>query len=75
MAARRKLGKALAVTERGEPGRSKEIGTPRTSFFRWATSVLNLAKPRIIEAQRIGTMPDETAAEGVEPADRQGARR
>ena len=65
MAARWKLGRSLAAKERGGPGgrpSNKEPTTGRSGFWKWVKDVLQLEAPRVVEAQRIGCMPDEEMA-------------
>jgi hypothetical protein len=70
MKARWKLGGALAKVERApEGGDRRTTGKQVTSgFWRWTKEVLALSKPIAVEAQRIGTMPDEELAKLYEQA-------
>jgi hypothetical protein len=65
MAARWKLGRALAKVERATaPGKGKMALTSLTSLLQ----KLSLTKPIALEAQRIGCMPDEEMARLFEEA-------
>ena len=55
--ARWKLGRLLRQIERPPAGRPK-IGHPVTNFVKWATKELGLAKATLVDAQRIGAMPE-----------------
>jgi hypothetical protein len=68
MAARWKLGKALAAVERGNgPGRGQKMSPGETSF-RKLLMELDLDKSVAMKAQRIGAMPDEEMARAFEQA-------
>jgi N6-adenosine-specific RNA methylase IME4 len=57
--ARWKLGRLLAKVERGRPGGRASTTTGRkSSFWKWAKDDLGLQAPRVVEAQRIGTLPE-----------------
>jgi carbamate kinase len=68
MAARWKLGKALAAVKRGNgPGRGQKMSGGQTSFRKLLTE-LDLDKDVAMKAQRIGAMPDEEMARAFEQA-------
>jgi hypothetical protein len=71
MAARWKLGRALAAVQRGQ----WEGPTPKGSrgFWKWSHETLGLHDNVTIGAQRIGCMPDEETLRAFEQARSQAA--
>lgn len=67
MAARWKLGKALAQVERLPGGRGKNTSGDQKSFS-GLLKALDLDKSAAMEAQRIGCMPDEEMARAFDQA-------
>ena len=54
-----KLGRALAKVERAsEDGRPKKTTNRVSGFWKWTKEKLGLEPPTVVEAQRIGAMPD-----------------
>jgi hypothetical protein len=70
MAARWKLGRALAAVQRGERWPKNEpTGAASTrGFWNWAKETLHLDSTVAVGAQRIGCMPDEEMARAFEQA-------
>ena len=66
MRARWKLGRALKAVERMPEGRPTETTTGRSSFWKWAKQTLGMEAPRVVEAQRIGTLPEEKLTKAFE---------
>jgi hypothetical protein len=71
MRARWKLGGALAQVERAPVGRGKKALTGLTNLL----GRLGLSKPTAMEAQRIGTMPDEELSARTEHRAEEEVRR
>jgi hypothetical protein len=74
MAARWKLGKALKACERAPEGGDQRTTTTgrKSGFWRWVKETLGMEASRVVEAQRIGCMPDEEMAELFEVARKEG---
>jgi hypothetical protein len=68
MAARWKLGKALAQVERGRPGPVGKDTSAQRTYLKDLLREIDLAKTVAMEAQRIGCMPDEEMARAFEQA-------
>jgi hypothetical protein len=68
MAARWKLGKALAAVERGKPGPVGKDNRVAHAYLKTLLAELKLDKTVARDAQRIGCMPDEEMARAFEQA-------
>lgn len=52
---------------RGKAGRPTESTTPRSSFWKWTKEELRLEAPRVVDAQRIGALPEPKLEQALKP--------
>jgi hypothetical protein len=68
MRARWKLGRALKAVQREPEGRPKNTVQVVNSFWKWVTKQLGLERATVVEAQRIGTLPEDKLIKAFEEA-------